>query len=70
MTRNMIITNGRTDKRLLFIEPEAMDYWLASKETFELRAEFPSNNMSYISVWHNDHELGCGHQRPSTWLKT
>ncbi|MCP4783308.1 MAG: hypothetical protein GY878_07135 [Fuerstiella sp.] len=28
---------------------------------------WPPHEMGYISVWHNDVELGCGHQRPSGW---
>ncbi len=35
----MTITNDTEGDRLLFIEPEAADFWLRSGETFELVAE-------------------------------
>jgi len=28
---------------------------------------YPSHDMGYVSVWCNDEELGCGHQRPEGW---
>lgn len=35
----MIVTNETEGDRLLFIEPEAADFWLRPGETFELGAE-------------------------------
>jgi hypothetical protein len=28
---------------------------------------WPSNGMGYISVWHVEQELCCGHKRPDGW---
>jgi hypothetical protein len=38
-TLRLTIENKKENPILVFIEPEAMDYWLQSKETCELVAE-------------------------------
>lgn len=39
MTRSTTIENRTQKKQLVFIEPEAMDYWLKPRDSLELRAD-------------------------------
>jgi hypothetical protein len=47
MIRTTQITNRTKAKKLLFVEPEAFDYWLQPEESAELRAEVKSANSNF-----------------------
>lgn len=86
MVRSQTFENQSERLMMVFIEPEAQDYWLRPTEQLEIRAEstssdsafeiwlhedgvviFPSSDTGYISVWQEELELTCGHQRPNSW---
>ena len=46
----MTITNRTETLRLLFIEPEAMDFWMRPEETFQVSAETDSHDSNF-ELW-------------------
>jgi hypothetical protein len=52
-TIRMLIENRRAGKMLVFIEPEAMDYWLDANEQCELVSESGSADGQF-DLWQND----------------
>jgi hypothetical protein len=46
----MTITNRTQTLRLLFIEPEAMDFWMRPEETFQVSADVDSHDANF-ELW-------------------
>ena len=47
MTRSIVIENGSQKRQLVWVEPEAQDYWLQPGETVELRADVETADANF-----------------------
>ena len=64
-TLRLLIENKRQAAMLVFVEPEAMDYWMLAGETCELVAE-KEDDEAHFEIHHTDEGVtvfpsqGCG----------